>query len=166
MREQNLCALEIQWRFLRKHFINFLLPLIIPGLAFADNAPEMVIYRDVPQHDAFRTGDKGQATAIATARPDLVTGSAKQTSAAPEGLSDAMLRMVGGTGGVATGNSLDGQSTAGAAIASGTLGGMSGNAGAALSTGSAMAPASAIGSAISHGMAPLGAALQALPGMK
>lgn len=135
------------------------------SLAFADNLPEMVIYRDVPQHDAFRAGDKGQATAIATARPDLVTRSVKQISAAPEGMSDAMLGMVGGQAG-GGGNGLAGQATGSAGIGRGAMVAMPGNAGASFSAGSAMAPTATIGSSISHSMAPLGAALQSLPGMK
>lgn len=163
MRNKILCGSDKNKFCLPEQVIAFLIPLMITALAFADNVPEMVIYRDVPQHDAFRTGDKGQATAIATARPDLVTSSAKQTSAAPEGLSDAMLRMVGGA---ETGNSLEGQSTGSAGIGRTGMIGMPANAGTTVPTGAAMAPAAAIGSAISHGMAPLGAALQAMPGMK
>lgn len=76
-----------------------------------------------------------------------------------------MLGMVGGHAGGA-GDGLAGQAAGSAGIVRGGMVAMPGNAGASFPTGSAMAPAASIGSSISHSMAPLGAAFQALPGMK
>jgi hypothetical protein len=55
----------------------------------------VTISRDVPTHNAFRAGDLGRPTNVATAREDIVVASTRLQSHAPQSLPDSALDSVG-----------------------------------------------------------------------
>jgi hypothetical protein len=57
-------------------------------------AGHITIARDVPAHNAFRAGDIGQPTNVATAREDVVAASTRLHSQAPQPLPDSTLEDV------------------------------------------------------------------------
>lgn len=167
MPENSSCKLDRAKSKWRAKWAFSILAIASPLLATAGAAPEIVISRDMPQHDAFRPGDKGQASTVATARPDLVLANTKQTEGVPQTMSDAMLGTVG---------SMPGHSLAERAGANQTSRGSGSNqmnfinapasSGVITSIESGMLPAAGIGAMVNRSMAPLGSALQAIPGMK
>jgi hypothetical protein len=150
---------------------------ILPGFVAVASGGELAppsghitIMRTVPAHNAFRAGDIGEPTNIATAREDLVVGSTRTVGPAVESLSDAALSNVGGkTSGPgnagATADRLPGGVAGGAGLAlqgmGSTLG--VGGAGAMQTIGGSVA---GIGNTISHSLAPLNAVMSAIPGAK
>jgi hypothetical protein len=55
----------------------------------------ITIARDVPAHNAFRAGDIGQPTNVATAREDVVVASTRLGNQVPQPLADSALDRVG-----------------------------------------------------------------------
>jgi hypothetical protein len=123
----------------------------------------ITIVRTVPAHNAFRPGDPGQATTVATAREDLIVGGTRALQPLVESVSDAALSGVGGqiagpsqVGSVATTRGVGGSiHSSSATIGPGVMQTMGGGGG-----------VRHIGSTISNAMAPLGSALSAMQGAK
>jgi hypothetical protein len=70
----------------------------MPGASAAEPvapAGYITIARDVPAHNAFRAGDIGQSTSVATAREDVVVASTRLHSQVPQPLPDSALDSVG-----------------------------------------------------------------------
>lgn len=121
----------------------------------------ITVMRTVPPHNAFRPGDIGQATTVATAREDLIISGTRALQPLVESVSDAALSHVGGqisgpaqVGSVAATRSVGGSiHTSSATVGPGVMQTMGGGGG-------------HIGSTISNAMAPLGSALSAMQGAK
>lgn len=116
----------------------------------------ITVMRTVPAHDAFRPGDIGEPTNIATSRADLVVSATGALAPAVASVSDHILGQIGGQ--VSAGETAPrGAGAAGTLpreVSAVPLGGAGAGAGAA-STGGA----SGVGGAITRAMAPLGGAL-------
>lgn len=163
-------------------FIGFscALGIVLTGIPILSSAQEsneagghITIRRNAPQHDAFRVGDKGQPTYIATSREDEVISAVTATHGVPQSMSDAMLKDIGVAGRPAGGSKPIDQSTGavGAVASSGLLkptGGSASpfgsnvlqmpNAGAAAGAG--------VVTAIGNSMSALGSLMSAMPGAK
>jgi hypothetical protein len=133
-------------------------------LAFADeSAPGgyITIMRTVPAHSAFRPGDLGQPTTVATAREDLIIGGTRTLQPLVESVSDTALSGVGGQ--------ISSHAQVGSAAATRTLGTSIHTSSATVGPGSMQTIGGGvghIGSAISSAMAPLGSVLSAMQGVK
>ncbi len=140
-------------------------PISSMGAEAREPGGHITIGRDMPQHNAFRAGDKGQATNIATAREDLVISGTKATQGVPQSLSDAMLSDVGGEQGDNNSSLKSINHNLGAAGSARSLSSMRGpGAGSASQIGSSIAQAtSRVGTAINHSMSPLGNLMSAMP---
>lgn len=128
----------------------------------------ITIGRDVPQHNAFRAGDKGQPTNITTGREDLVISGTKAIGGVTQSLSDAMLGDVGG-GRLADKDTIKSINRNSLAIGNAdSMSSMVGPIGGSTSQiGSSIVQAtSSVGASINHSMSPIGNMMSALPGVK
>lgn len=153
-----------------------LLPSLISvasGEELAPSSGHITVMRTVPAHNAFRAGDIGEPTNIATAREDLVLRSTRSVGPAVESLSDTALSNVGGkTSGLGNAGAAVDRMPSGIAGGAGpalqgmgnTLGiGAVGGAGTMQGIAGSVA---GIGNAISHSLAPLNGVMSAMPGAK
>lgn len=143
------------------------IPVRSMGQEYKKPAGHITIGRDIPQHDAFRVGDKGQPTKIATAREDLVLSGARTVQEQPQSLSDAMLNEVGGArpANISISRSID-RTLGGAGSADAMLAVRGLSNGIALPIESNLLQASGVGATISRGLSPLGTIMSAMPGAK
>ncbi len=140
--------------------VGYILP------AWADeSAPGgyITIMRTVPAHSAFRPGDLGQATSVATAREDLIIGGTKTLQPLVESVSDTALSGVGGQ--------ISGHAQIGSTAATRGLGSSIHTSSATVGPGLMQTMGGGggvghIGSSISSAMAPLGSVLSAMQGVK
>ena len=164
-------------------FIRFgcALGIVLAGIPVQSTAQEsneagghITIRRSVPQHDAFRVGERGDPTNIATAREDLVVSAVTATHGVPQSMSDAMLNDMGVAGRPTSGSRPSDQSAGavGAVASAGLLkptGGSAPQSGSNLlqmpSAGASMGGAG-LGATIGHSMSALGSVMSAMPGAK
>lgn len=123
----------------------------------------ITVMRTIPPHNAFRPGDLGQATTVATAREDLIVGGTRALQPVVESVSDAALSGVGGQ--------IAGPAQAGSAAATHGVGGSIHTSSATVGPGVMQTMGGGggvghIGSTISNAMAPLSSALSSMQGAK
>lgn len=123
----------------------------------------ITIMRTVPAHNAFRPGDLGKATTVATAREDLIIGGTRTLQPLLESVSDTALSGVGGR--------ISDHAQTGSAVATRGLGSNIHTSSTTVGPGVAQTMGGGggvrhIGSAISGAMAPLGNVLSAMQGVK
>ena len=146
--------------------------LILPLAAHSGEVSDrptgvLVVSRDVPQHGAFRGGDAGVPTVIATAREDLVLSGVGLLTAKQTALSDAALSGISGEQAVTDTVPKLGEKVTAGQIGTGLPGmsALSGNG--ARANESVNGAAANVGSALSKSLTPVGSMIMSsFPGGK